>query len=337
MARWLITQGDRQFSAQDLAELKKMAREGKVGAADMVQPPGATDWLYASELPELKGFIKASAGGDHDDDETTPRRSFGAPIAAVLAVLALGAGYGMYHFAAQLPEPGELELLGAQGMALSEMLVTAEGVTVRSGPEDGASAAGSVAKDTKVQLVAKRGSWYEITSEGGTKGWVRVDQVVPAYFFADADTREDYNPIYNPDRYVFVKNSSWMQLPDQRRENITIFQFEIQNKAKFEMTDIKLLATIKDKGDKVLETKEIAIEGTIPPFESVMVGTLQPSKEEPDAEPKLMTTKAFELLAAQDEELNMRWSGGVEVQMDSEGFVEANIDLLQVRAIPKKL
>jgi hypothetical protein len=336
MGRWLITQGDRQFSAQDLAELKKLAREGRVGAADMVQPPGATDWLYASELPELKGLVKAGASGS-DDDDVGPRRSFTGPIAAVLAVLALGAGYGMYHFASRLPEPGSLELLGAQGLALTEMLVTAEGVTVRSGPEDGASAVNTVAKDEKVHLVAKRGAWYEIKTPTGAQGWVKVDQVVPAYFFADANTREDYNPIYNPDRYVFVKNSSWMQLPDQRRENITIFQFEIQNKSKFEMTDIKLAATIKDKGDRVLETKEIAIEGTIPPFESVMVGTLQPGKDEPGGEPRLMTTKAFETLAAADEELNLRWSAGVEVQMESEGFVEANIDLLQVRAVPKKL
>ena len=51
MARWLVTQGDQQFSAQDLAELKEIAKSGKVGPGDMVQPPGATDWLYASELP----------------------------------------------------------------------------------------------------------------------------------------------------------------------------------------------------------------------------------------------------------------------------------------------
>jgi len=31
----------------------------------------------------------------------------------------------------------------------------------------------------------------------------------------------------------------------------------------------------------------------------------------------------------------MRWSFGVEVQMESEGFKEANIDLLQVVAVRK--
>ena len=66
-------------------------------------------------------------------------------------------------------------------------------------------------------------------------------------------------------------------MPDQREENVTIFQFLLQNKSKFAMTSIKLLATIKDKNDRVIETKEIAIEGNIPAFDGAMVGTLKPA------------------------------------------------------------
>ena len=188
-----------------------------------------------------------------------------------------------------------------------------------------------------MQLLGKRGDWYQIRNDSGAQGYVKADTVIPAYYFANAETGQSYAPIYNPDRYVFVKNSSWMQLPDQREENITIFQFLLQNKSKFEMTAIKLLATIKDKNDQVIETQEIAIEGPIPAHDGVMVGTLKPEPGDLEGKPQLMTTKLFEAKLKADSTLMSRWSDGVELSMESEGFVEANIDLLQVRAIAKEL
>ena len=128
-----------------------------------------------------------------------------------------------------------------------------------------------------------------------------------------------------------------MQLPDQREENVTIFQFLLQNKSKFKMTDIRLLATIRDKNDRVIETQEIAIQGTIPDHDGVHVGTLKADPKDPDSTAQLMTTSMLESLLKEDESLMSRWSDGVELAMESEGFVEANIDLLQVRAIPKEL
>ena len=65
MSRWLVTQGDHQFSAADLTELKQLAQSGSVGPGDMVQPPGTSDWLYASEIPELDALF----GDSKDDDE----------------------------------------------------------------------------------------------------------------------------------------------------------------------------------------------------------------------------------------------------------------------------
>ena len=205
---------------------------------------------------------------------------------------------------------------------------------------------GNVAKNEKVQLLAKRKAQrsrqpgegrYQIRTATGTDGWVDVDTVVPAYFFADKDTRKDYDPIYNADNYVFVKNASWMQLPDQRKNNITVFEFLIHKKSKFDMTVVVLLATIKDKNDKVLETKEVRIEGTIKRFNGSMVGTLQPERGDKEGVPRLMTTSSFNDLAKDDPDMQMRWSSGIEVQMDSKGFTEANIDLLQVRAVARKL
>ena len=341
MAHWLVTQGDRQFSVQDLNELKQLARGGRLSPGDMVQPPGASDWLYATELPELSGLF-SSTGSAVDDDDLDYRSRKGlpqAPLIAVLLILAGLGGYGMYYYANKIPDAADLALLGEQGLALTEMLVTADPATVRSKPEEGASTVGQLSKDAKIQLIAKRGDFYRVQGEG-QEGWVGVKDVVPAYLFADSRVREDYDPIYNPDRYVYVKNSSWMQLPNQRDQNTTLFQFLLQNKSKFEMTDLVLLATIKDKNDRILERAEIPIEGSIAPFSSVEVGTLLP-EESPElegmVEGRKMTTRLFESLSKSDPELALRWASGVEVQMESEGFVEANIDLLELRAIPREL
>ncbi len=42
-------------------------------------------------------------------------------------------------------------------------------------------------------------------------------------------------------------------------------------------------------------------------------------------------------MSKDNEDLMLRWTPSIEVQMETEGFVEANIDLLQLRAIPKKI
>ncbi len=335
MSRWLVTQGDRQFSVEDLGELKKLAQSGKLTGGDMVQPPGASDWLYAAELPELKGLLAASTRR-HDDDDDLPKANRTLPIIGVLVVLLAGAGYGFYHFASKLPDAQNLELLGTGGLGLTEMLVTSDPAMMRAEPNDGASAAGSIPKDSKIELLAKRDKFYQV-SFNGTQGWVKVDDVIPAYFFADKETRENYDPIYNADRYVFVKNASWMQLPDQRRDNITVFNLELANKSRFDMTDVILLATIKDKGGKVLETAEVPITGVVKSFDDTMLGTLAPPEGDKESPVQLMTQTSFDELAKEDEELHLRWTPGIEVKLKTEGFVEANIDMLQVRAVPKKI
>ena len=338
MGRWLVTQGDHQFSAADLSELRDLATSGSVGPGDMVQPPGASDWLYASEIPELSSIFESQDGTHVDDDDwELPKTRSKGPLTAILLAIVAAGGYGMYHYGSQLPKHEDLEILGGTtGMALTEMIASSN-ASIRADPSETASAVGSITKDDTVQLLGKRGDWYNVANKSGAKGFVETDKVVPAYYFADAETRSSYDPIYNPDRYVFVKNSSWMQLPDQREENITIFQFLLQNKSKFEMTDIRLLATIRDKNDRVIETQEITIMGTIPAHDGVMVGTLKPDAKDQEAAAELMTTSLFESRLKDDNALMSRWSDGVELAMESEGFVEANIDLLQVRAIPKEL
>jgi len=334
MAKWLVSQGDRQFSAQDLSELKRLASSGQIGPGDMIQPPGAADWLYASEVPELQGLLQAGTSSSYDDEvDYKPARSK-APLALVFVALIGVGGWFMYENFQKIPDPSELELLGENGLAMNEMLVTEAGAPLHKEPAG--KTVGTLEKDITVVLLGKRGPWYHIKAPQGADGYVKADHVVPAYFFADARERENHDPVYNPDRYVFVKNSSWLQVDEQNR-NMTIFQFMLQNKSKFEMTGLVLAATIKDKNGRELEVVEIPIEGSIPPMRSVMVGTLDPERKNRDEEGRRMTTDLFDELVEEDEDLQLRWSSGVEVEMQEKGFTEANIDILELRAqAPRK-
>ena len=92
MARWLVTDGDRQFSARDIEELEELARRGEISAGSMIQPPGASDWLYATEVPELKGWVRSRPSSVDDDDDCScdgsgrPRGPGGAALLGLLAL-----------------------------------------------------------------------------------------------------------------------------------------------------------------------------------------------------------------------------------------------------------
>jgi hypothetical protein len=337
MARWLVTDGDRQFSAKDISELEELARRGEISAGSMIQPPGASDWLYATEVPELKGLVRSRPASADDDDDFRPPRSNGLRHAILALVIAMGAvgGWYFYHWASNIPDVEELSLIGGPGgLELTEMLVTADQAALRRDPSANAGTVNNLFKDQRIRLLAKRNDWYQVEADG-QKGWVAVQDVIPAYFFADARERENFDPIYNPDRYLFVHNPRWLKLPpdNPEAENLTVFQFLLKNDSKFEMTDIRLNAIIMDKNGNVLEEKEIAIEGSVPKYYAAVVGTVNPPENNPDVPKRLMTYSSFskEMKGAPDEEW-LRWADGIEVYMASANYAEADIKLLQATA-----
>jgi hypothetical protein len=50
-----------------------------------------------------------------------------------------------------------------------------------------------------------------------------------------------------------------------------------------------------------------------------------------------MTSDAFNALLKTDPDLQLRWSDGIEVPMTGGDFHEATIDIVQVRAVARKL
>jgi hypothetical protein len=341
MAQWLVTQGDNQFAVEGLAGLKELAGQGRLSGGDMVQPPGATDWMYAAEIPDLAELLNDDAGDD--DLDYNPRKGkMGAGLTIVLVLVLLSVVVGgvaaASMFFTQLPR-GDETLIGAGGLSYSEMLVTSEGVSLLAKPEAGAGAVAALQKDESLELLAKRGEFYRARNKGNAEGWIRVDQVIPMYQLGGSDVHEKYDPLYNPDRYVEVMNASWMQLPDQREENITIFEFMLKNQSIYPMTDVVILATIKDAKGQELERLEIPLEGLVPFEGTTMVGTLKPEpkpkkKDEEEEAPRLLTNYSFAMMAKENPDLQLRYQGGVEVKMKSEDFTNANIDFLELRAVP---
>ncbi len=332
MSRWMINARGHQFSAGNMDELKRLAKQGELTAGDIVQPPGAAEWIYALEVPELKTSLRADLEIDADAapaKEMNPVVKWGA--AALLALVAAGAWSYALSLRATIPQPGSLDIKKA--LSYSEVLVTAENGQLHAEASESSSVVAPLVKNAKAELLAKRGKWYRLRADG-KEGYAKVDDVVPAYYFGDEKTKLTHDPLYNPDRYVFVRNSSWQLLPEGGNKNVTVFTFLIQNDAKFAMTDLKLLATIKDKNDQVIETKEIAVEGGIPPEFSTMVGVLKADKKDKTSADRIMTSASFEEQSKENPDLIERWQDGVEVRLEGEGFTEAAIELLEVRALP---
>ena len=334
MSRWMVNVRGQAFSAGNMDELMKLAKNGELGAGDIVQPPGADEWIYALEVPELKGSLRQDGSGEW---EVAGAQSEGSPVikwvaAAGLAAVAVGAWAYAWDLSQTIPQPEDLELIGGKsGLSFSEVLVTAENGKLYATASTSAAEVGPLPKNSKADLLAKRDDWYKLRVDG-KEGYAKIDQVIPAYFFADDKTKLDYDPLYNPDQYVKVANSAW-SIVEMAGNEVSVFNFMFSNDSKFAMTDLKLLATIKDESGAELEKREIAVEGNLLADSSAMVGMLRENKNAKEGG-RIMTSTLYEEMLKTDPDLAERWVDGVEVKLASKGSSAAEIRLLEVRAIP---
>lgn len=334
MSRWMVNVRGQQFSASNMDELKKLAKKGELGAGDIVQPPGASEWLYALEVPELKGALRGDTANDFDMMAPAPKEMSPALKMAAAGVLVLVA-VGAWSYAlslSDLPTIEDVQLVGKKGLNFTEVLVTAPDAKLLAQASDGAAEVGPLPKDASAELLGKRGDWYRLRYDG-KEGYAKVDQIVPAYYFGDEKVKQQHDPLYNPDRYVTVRNSAWMTVPGEKDE-VTVFNFLLGNDSRFVMTDLKMVATIKDKNEQVLEAKEIAIEGSIPANSGTMVGMLKADPRDKTSTDRIMTSAFYEELLRTDPTLPERWVDGVEVTLGSKDTVGAKIEIVEVRAIP---
>ena len=335
MGRWLVNQNDTQFSVGSLAELKELAQSGRLSGGDMIQPPGANDWLYATEIDELRTLVGGALTDDVDDFsyKSSGRALSAIGVLLMLAVLVLGGG-GMWYFIGQIPDP-DASLIGEGGLTYSQMIVTDANQVLLLEAEQDSKVVTGLQQDQVLDLLAKRGDFYKARTEGGSEGWVSIHGVIPMYLLGGGDVREEYDPLYNPDRYVYVLNASWLQLPEQRDTQVTVFQFMLRNTSAYDVTDLAMLATIRDAKGHELETVEIKIGGLVKANSDTMVGMLAPADDaEDDAETTLLTSSSLQTMAEDDPDVYLRYTDGIEITMSALEFTEADIDIVELRAIP---
>ncbi len=334
MSRWMVNVRGNSFSAGSMDELRALAKKGELGGGDIVQPPGAQEWLYAVEIPELKASLRVDPmeGVDFPQDQASGLSPIVKGIVAgALALVSIGFwGYAL-SVKNSMPQAEQLELIGEHGLSFSEVLVTGAGAELHADASGSSAVVGPLPKNKKAELLAKRGNWYKLRYDG-KEGYAPVDSVIPAYYFADERTKLDYDPLYNPDKYVYVMNSSWMMPAESKQKNASIMSFMLQNDSKFGMTDLRIVAVLKDGTGAVLEQKEVAVEGVMAPNRSEMVGTLLPANK--TEEPRVMLTTDMMKLAETDDKITSRWLDGVEVILPSAQVAEASVTLVEVRAVP---
>lgn len=330
MARWLVNRHDTQFAVDGMSDLRDMARAGRLGPGDLVQPPGQGGWVYAIEIPELRDHLP--------DEEPVEVTGGGGGLGRILAVLlllvAVVGGYEAWVMYGRIPtEPRTI----LDQIKFSELVVTGKAASILGEPAATAAVVGPARSGGVYDLLAKRGDFYKVRDkEGGVEGWIALDQVVPMYQLGGVEVVAKYDPLYNPDRYLVVQNASWQELPDPKRKNITVFQFMLANNSAYDMTDLVLVARIKDVQGHDLEQVEFPVGGVVPAGGMTMVGTIT---DKDTKETKLVTQATFEQMASADPELHMAYADGVEVPMNTaeSEFSEATIDIVELRAIPKDL
>ena len=305
MSRWIVNIRGSQTSAASMDEVRDLARRGELGAGDLVQPPGARDWIYASEVPEFAAVLRPST---ETPGVGADKKGGNVALAAVLALAGVGAwGYAL-QVKAQIPTQDQLSLTeGTHALAAEDAIVSGASAKLVSAPEGSEVAA--LEHDAIVKLLAKKGPWWQVSADG-KEGWVSASDIIPGWYFQGAEAKAIYNPLFNPTQYVTVSNAGAEAGPEVPKGHAK-FAFMFTNASDYVMSGIKLELTIKDVASgRIVETRGLAIEGDLPPNTSRMVGTLLAKKGAPPNEGTFMTDFALEKLLAADPSVSDRWADG---------------------------
>ncbi|MEN9786016.1 MAG: hypothetical protein RLZZ299_1280 [Pseudomonadota bacterium] len=330
MSRWMVNARGEQRSAENMDELRRLAREGVIEAGDLLQPPGARDWLYVAEVPELAGDVRAPVAAP-----TPASGRGGSVLAAVMGVAAIAVWAWAISVRASIPAEGSVRLRGgADGLKDEQALVTVEGAQLTAEPGAGTPVA-TLGRADVVTLLDKRGLSWQVRA-GETTGWIDAAKIIPGWYFGDEKVYAVHNPLFNPGQYVTVANGGATSGPESPAGTAN-FTFLLSNTSTYEMNGLKLGITLKDPAGAVLETRELAIEGSVPAGANTMVGTLKPSKTAPPTEGSVMTNAAYEKVLLTDTKASDRWMDGAQLPIpagaDLRRGVKIEVKVLDVRPV----
>lgn len=294
MSRWLVTHGESQFSAKDLAELKQMASDGRVQPADLIQPPGASDWLYALELPELKDTFPTSITDEDDDSLYGKKKMLPRPVVAAVLMGVTGAGIAaMLHFKSVMDQSLD------HGVDSDEAMLS-DDVDMHAEPDEDSKVIGTLDKGDVVEFVLRQsninpkiGDWW-LVEANGKEGWIPAN-AAPSSFGFDESARVDDMALYYPEHHVRltspVENGySWVKLQDKLYGNdadgyVRIKDIAITNESNYALTDVIISIDVLDSKGKVDKRALIELEEPIPAnAASLPIGAMYPEFDidEPD-------------------------------------------------------
>jgi len=327
---WRITRGDQQFTVKDVAELKLMAAGSKIESSDLIQCPGGTEWLYATEVIELSGLIKIKPLTDDDDLEFGRKRGsspFMRKLAAILTVAMLGAAFfGLYYIYDHRPDPESTKLFGGGEGDLDplEALAT-ENAALLGEPDGAADQVGVVKSNSRVELHDRQGDFFKVTTAAGETGWVGTKQVAPGYLF-DATSHERWEPFFYPEDYIVIQPLSWTNRDeDDKSETLTDMLFAINNPTDFGISNMIVEITFVDADtEKTLDTVRFEVDEFLSPGEGHELAPLEfdvPSLDSTLARPVLIQARTH--LPGLVTEAEEKWNAEVEAKRAAKAEEEA--------------
>jgi hypothetical protein len=288
MSRWLVTHGEQQFSAADLEELKTMAADRRLKPADLVQPPGANDWIYALELPELKAAFPR--GADRDDDDYDIQRSSRIPrpvIAIVLIIITMVGVAAMWKFKGII-DGGDWDDGRAGTAQLNADVDVRSEPSAREGKVIAELDKGDVVDVELKHMNQSDGNWLLVES-GSTKGWIPAASAPPNFLF-DRDDREQKEALYYPEKYVGAElvaaseKMSDLNFGRGASKYVRIQKLYLKNSSAFEMVDVIVsISAVSVETGKVIDSFKIPIQKPLPAnTEKLPVGGVYPPFEAPE-------------------------------------------------------
>lgn len=278
---WRITRGDQQFTVGDVAELKLKAAGGKIHPSDLIQPPGGTEWLYATEVPELQGLVKVKPQPVGDEEWISRRRGrSGGILRTISGLLAAGIvvlGFaGLYIMYTSAPDPEDFRLFSGKdgGMGPLSALAT-ESASLLQEPDGRSAKIGVVEKDDRVELIRKLGDFFEVETGKGQVGWVGKGQIIPGYMF-DQTMADKYDPLFYPDTYLMLANYAWTPVGEEDSpETLTEMAYTLENPTEYGMQGVILHVTFYDGADRVMGVRDFEVTRLVPPQDSLHVSGIQ--------------------------------------------------------------
>jgi hypothetical protein len=322
---WRITRGDQQFTVKDVAELKLMAAGSKIESSDLIQRPGGTEWLYATEVTELDGLIKLKPLEDEDDLEFGRKRG-ASPFVRKLAraltfVLLILAFAGLYYIYDNRPNPEDTKLFGSGTSTLEPLEALAvENAALLGQPDGSANQVGVVKANSRVELQDRQGDFFKVQTKSGETGWLGTGQVAPGYLF-DSTAHERWEPFFYPADYIIIQPLSWTNRDeDDKPETLTDMLFAINNPTDFGISNMIVEITfVNADTEKTLDTIRFEVDEFLSPGEGHELPPLEfdiPSLESTLARPVLIqaTTHLPGLVVKAEEQ----WNAQVEAKRAAE-------------------